>query len=509
MWRVLSRLGVPDKLISIIRSFHEGMSASIRLGADLLDPFPVGNGLRQGCTMAPILFNLFMVAVVEKGHATIANDEDIGIQVSQFRRDCLFNTRLRECRRVTITECQFADDSSLFAKTYGGAERALATFRQVAASFGLSVNLGKTKFMPMGVGVVASDMLPLGGTVEYVDSFRYLGCQITPDARSSFDVSRRIAAASGAFGALKKAVFANSEFPIGLKRVVYGVTVLAVLLYGAENWTPRQRDLQRLESFHLRSIRMVLGVSRARQMDEHVTTLQVRQWWGDMEQVSDKVRRRRLQWLGHLARMDDRIPRQLLFGALPYKRPPHGPRKRWKDPIKHDLTAVSIGMNEWLETADDRSEWRTRCQDGVYSVARRPSPYADAAASALKGTQGQAQGTLDDTVGANSEPTVSTSQSASSTASAPETGTPQVSSPSQESAKPDQLNKELGTAHCPPDDKGGFMMAKGRKTFRVPKKLVDFSGNELLTDSDMEQEAMGNNESNDRHMTVGELTISY
>ena len=71
------------------------------------------------------------------------------------------------------------------------------------------------------------------------------------------------------------------------------------------------------------------------------------------------------------------------------------------------------------------------------AMGRRPSPYADAAASALKGTQGQAQGTLDDTVGANSEPTVSTSQSASSTASAPETGTPQVSSPSQESAKPD------------------------------------------------------------------------
>ena len=53
------------------------------------------------------------------------------------------------------------------------------------------------------------------------------------------------------------------------------------------------------------------------------------------------------------------------------------------------------------------------------------------------------------------------------------------------------------------------MVAKGRKTFRVPRTLVDFSGNELLTDSDMEQEDIGNNESNDRHMTVGELTISY
>ena len=144
--------------------------------------------------------------------------------------------------------------------------------------------------------------------------------------------------------------------------------MLAVLLYGAENWPPRQRDLQRLELFHLRSIRMVLGISQTRQKDEHVTTLQVRQWWGDKERVSDKVRRRCLKWLGHLARMDDRIPRQLLFGALPSKRPPHGPRKKWKDPVKHDLAAVSIGMNEWLDTADDRSEWRARCQDGVYSV---------------------------------------------------------------------------------------------------------------------------------------------
>ena len=102
-----------------------------------------------------------------------------GISVSRCRSsaETACSIRASECRRVTTTECQFADDSSLFAKTYGGAERALALFREVAASFGLSVNLGKIKFMPMGVGVVASDMLPFGRTVDTWTAFVILAAR--------------------------------------------------------------------------------------------------------------------------------------------------------------------------------------------------------------------------------------------------------------------------------------------------------------------------------------------
>eukprot|EP00117_Sycon_ciliatum_P002598 scpid90252/ scgid7753/ len=126
MQSVLSRPSIPDKLIVIIRSFHDDMSASIRLGADLLELFPVGNGLRQGCTMAPIMGNLFTGAMVERWRATIVNDEDIG--------SARVNARIKECGRVRSTQCQFADDSSLFANTYNGAERALTMFQEVAGS---------------------------------------------------------------------------------------------------------------------------------------------------------------------------------------------------------------------------------------------------------------------------------------------------------------------------------------------------------------------------------------
>ena len=48
---------MPDLLVDIIRSFHSGMKARIRVDGELLEKIEVNNDLRQGCTMAPTLFN--------------------------------------------------------------------------------------------------------------------------------------------------------------------------------------------------------------------------------------------------------------------------------------------------------------------------------------------------------------------------------------------------------------------------------------------------------------------
>ena len=53
--------------------------------------------------------------------------------------------------------------------------------------------------------------------------------------------------------------------------------------------------------------------------------------WGDPETISEKLTRHLLEWLGHLVRMgDSRTPKRTLFGWLPKKRPPGGPRKMEK-----------------------------------------------------------------------------------------------------------------------------------------------------------------------------------
>ena len=67
LWRALEKLGVPDLVIVIIRSFHQGMKAKVCISGELLaEEIDVENGLRQGCTMAPVLFNLYACLVVEQ-----------------------------------------------------------------------------------------------------------------------------------------------------------------------------------------------------------------------------------------------------------------------------------------------------------------------------------------------------------------------------------------------------------------------------------------------------------
>ena len=81
MWLTLKKLGVPDHTIDIIRSFHDGMTAQIKLNGTLLEPISVDNGLQQGCCMAPVLFNLYACFVMECWSARV-QDPSVGVMIN-------------------------------------------------------------------------------------------------------------------------------------------------------------------------------------------------------------------------------------------------------------------------------------------------------------------------------------------------------------------------------------------------------------------------------------------
>ena len=54
------------------------------------------------------------------------------------------------------------------------------------------------------------------------------------NGRLHAEVDRRIANASKAFGALRKAVFDDENLSLSTKRKVYNACVISVLLYGSE-----------------------------------------------------------------------------------------------------------------------------------------------------------------------------------------------------------------------------------------------------------------------------------
>jgi hypothetical protein len=69
------------------------------------------------------------------------------------------------------------------------------------------------------------------------------------------------------------------------------------------------------------------------------------------------IKSRRIAWLGHPMRMDDkRKPKRILQWKPIGTRPRGRPRKRWIAGIEEDLQIMGVGR--WRKQCEERAEWK-------------------------------------------------------------------------------------------------------------------------------------------------------
>ncbi|VDL87585.1 unnamed protein product [Schistocephalus solidus] len=64
LWKVMQKFGCPERFTHMVRQLHDGMMARVTDTGKVSEAFVVTNGVKQGCVLAPTLFDLMFSAML-------------------------------------------------------------------------------------------------------------------------------------------------------------------------------------------------------------------------------------------------------------------------------------------------------------------------------------------------------------------------------------------------------------------------------------------------------------
>ena len=147
LWTVLERIRCPPKLISMIRLFHDDITGQVLSNGNVTEAFKITNGVKQGCVLAPVLFNVFFSCMLS--HATRGLKKGVYIW---YRLDgSLFDLRRltakTKSKEMLLLEILFADDCALLAHTEYDIQMMMDSFSEASKLFSLTISLNKMEVL--------------------------------------------------------------------------------------------------------------------------------------------------------------------------------------------------------------------------------------------------------------------------------------------------------------------------------------------------------------------------
>jgi len=209
LWKIMGKFGCPSKFIRIVRQFHDSMLMKVLDDGGESEAFPMTNGVKQGCVLAPALFSMVFSAMVTDAF----RDCQDGMHVRYRTDGGLFNLRrlqaVTKVKETVIRDFLFADDCALNAGTEQKMQHEMDCFSKACGNFGLIINTKKTKLMYQptpGQPYQEPHIMVKGQELQTVDSFTYLGSTLSRAVNIDAEVINWIAKASSAFGRLRENV---------------------------------------------------------------------------------------------------------------------------------------------------------------------------------------------------------------------------------------------------------------------------------------------------------------
>ena len=332
MFKILKKNGIKYKDRRAIYKLYENQRANIRLD-NCEEEAKIRKGVRQGCSLSPIIFNMYIEEAMNKVKEGSCNE---GIKIHGER----------------IIMLRFADDIVLLAENEKSLQETLCKMEEILIKYKMKINSKKTKVMKCHKTNMRNSMnIKLGADrLEECNEFCYLGSIITNDNRSKRDVKSRIAQAKKAFA--EKRQLLTSSISLETRKKFLNTYIWSVALNGCETWTLGADDKRRIEAFEMWCYRRMMKISWV----DKITNEEVLKRVNEKRKIWMTIQSRRCRMIGHILRHGG-LMQVILEGMTEGKRSRGRPRLSYLKQIMKD-----IGTNNYRETKDlaqNRQNWRT------------------------------------------------------------------------------------------------------------------------------------------------------
>ena len=242
LWKRLSDIGIGGKIVNAIKSLYSNVMSCVRVNGFKTDWFDVNCGLRQGCILSPLLFNLFI--------------NDLSLYLKSFGVGVSIDDEL-------ICIMLYADDIVIMAESAEELQILLTALNNWCEANDMHINSSKSNIVHFRTNACPlSEFNFTCGSIQLkiVDRYTYLGVVLHEHLDYNITVKAVAQSAGRALGLLIAKCKSIGGLPFSVFTKLYDSVVWPVVNYSAPLWGFRSYSC--IEAVHNRAQRFFLGVGK-------------------------------------------------------------------------------------------------------------------------------------------------------------------------------------------------------------------------------------------------------
>ena len=194
--KLLTEYGVGGNFLKVLQALYDKHEVYVRVSEGLLQPIQTTIGLKQGCGISPLLFNLFIDKIT-----TIFDKTCDPVSLGGEDLSCLL----------------WADDLVLLSSSPEGLQNAISKTYYFYNDLGLQMNTKKTKVMifnSRGIKITKYNFWVDSCPLEIVEEYQYLGIKFKPSGSFTFAVGELFDKANRAWFAISNILYQHKKLAV-------------------------------------------------------------------------------------------------------------------------------------------------------------------------------------------------------------------------------------------------------------------------------------------------------